>query len=110
MILSVLFHNCFLKEVRVRFIGFGTEEDEWVNIKKAVRGRSIPFEHSECCKVMVGDLVLCLQVTIKIPLIVLNNLLTLLLLNLQFLAQYLGEKRPINLLRCSGLGDRTENS
>ncbi|KAB1996288.1 hypothetical protein ERO13_D13G193600v2 [Gossypium hirsutum] len=48
-------------EVRVRFVGFGAEEDEWVNVKKAVRGRSIPFEHSECCKVMVGGLVLCLQ-------------------------------------------------
>ncbi|MBA0668821.1 hypothetical protein Goklo_001699, partial [Gossypium klotzschianum] len=67
MILSVLFYKlfdkmyCFLKEVRVRFVGFGAEEDEWVNVKKAVRGRSIPFEHSECCKVMVGGLVLCLQ-------------------------------------------------
>ncbi|XWS72514.1 hypothetical protein CRYUN_Cryun02cG0046400 [Craigia yunnanensis] len=48
-------------EVRVRFIGFGAEEDEWVNVKKAVRERSIPFEHSECHKVIVGDLVLCLQ-------------------------------------------------
>ncbi|XVF89156.1 hypothetical protein PTKIN_Ptkin19aG0107600 [Pterospermum kingtungense] len=48
-------------EVRVRFIGFGAEEDEWVNVKKAVRERSIPFEHSECHKVKVGDLVLCLQ-------------------------------------------------
>ncbi|KAL1128023.1 hypothetical protein V6Z11_A13G218700 [Gossypium hirsutum] len=48
-------------EVCVRFVGFGAEEDEWVNVKKAVRGLSIPFEHSECCKVMVGGLVLCLQ-------------------------------------------------
>ncbi|KAB2049887.1 hypothetical protein ES319_A13G207600v1 [Gossypium barbadense] len=48
-------------EVCVRFVGFGAEEDEWVNVKKAVRGRSIPFEHSKCCKVMVGGLVLCLQ-------------------------------------------------
>ncbi|GKV03459.1 hypothetical protein SLEP1_g15751 [Rubroshorea leprosula] len=48
-------------EVRVRFVGFGAEEDEWVNVKKAVRVRSIPFEHSECHKVKVGDLVLCLQ-------------------------------------------------
>ncbi|TYI73619.1 hypothetical protein E1A91_D07G141400v1 [Gossypium mustelinum] len=30
-------------EVRARFVGFGAEEDEWVNVKKAVRGRSIPF-------------------------------------------------------------------
>ena len=55
---------CLLKEVRVRFVGFGAEEDEWVNVKKAVRERSIPFEHSECHKVTIGDLVLCLQVTI----------------------------------------------
>ncbi|GLT85453.1 hypothetical protein SLE2022_036430 [Rubroshorea leprosula] len=48
-------------EVQVRFVGFGAEEDEWVNVKKAVRVRSIPFEHSECHKVKVGDLVLCLQ-------------------------------------------------
>ncbi|KAH1067418.1 hypothetical protein J1N35_032405 [Gossypium stocksii] len=48
-------------EVRVRFVGFGAEDDEWVNVKKAVRERSIPFEHSECNKVTIGDLVLCLQ-------------------------------------------------
>ncbi|KAK8581958.1 hypothetical protein V6N12_072158 [Hibiscus sabdariffa] len=48
-------------EVRVRFVGYGAEDDEWVNVKKAVRERSIPFEHSECNKVAVGDLVLCLQ-------------------------------------------------
>ena len=54
-----------LKEVRVRFVGFGAEEDEWVSIKKAVRERSIPLEHSECHMVNVGDLVLCFQVIIK---------------------------------------------
>ncbi|GLT48188.1 hypothetical protein SLA2020_218290 [Shorea laevis] len=48
-------------EVRVRFVGFGADEDEWVNVKKAVRVRSVPFENSECYKVKVGDLVLCLQ-------------------------------------------------
>lgn len=48
-------------EVHVRFIGFGAEEDEWVNVKKAVRQRSVPLEHSECHKVKVGDLVLCFQ-------------------------------------------------
>lgn len=52
------------KEVRVRFVGFGAEEDEWVNIKTAVRERSIPLEHSECHLVKVGDLVLCFQVTV----------------------------------------------
>ncbi|KAJ4708107.1 Protein SAWADEE HOMEODOMAIN like [Melia azedarach] len=48
-------------EVRVRFVGFGAEEDEWVNVKKAVRERSIPLEHSDCHKLKVGDLVLCFQ-------------------------------------------------
>ncbi|KAJ6801722.1 SAWADEE HOMEODOMAIN-like protein 1 isoform X1 [Iris pallida] len=46
-------------EVRVRYQGFGAEEDEWVNVKKAVRERSIALESSECRKVAVGDLVLC---------------------------------------------------
>ncbi|KAI3868437.1 hypothetical protein MKW92_001630 [Papaver armeniacum] len=48
-------------EVRVRFAGFGAEEDEWVSVKKAVRERSIPIEPSECETVEVGDLVLCFQ-------------------------------------------------
>ncbi|KAK9273270.1 hypothetical protein L1049_018077 [Liquidambar formosana] len=48
-------------EVRVRFVGFGAEEDEWVNVKKAVRERSVPLEHSECQKIKVGDIVLCFQ-------------------------------------------------
>ncbi|XP_044471513.1 protein SAWADEE HOMEODOMAIN HOMOLOG 1-like [Mangifera indica] len=48
-------------EVRVRFIGFGAEEDEWVNVKKAVRERSVPVEHSDCHRLKVGDLVLCFQ-------------------------------------------------
>ena len=50
------------QEVRVRYHGFGAEEDEWVNVKKDVRERSIPVESSECQKVKVGDLVLCFQV------------------------------------------------
>ncbi|XP_062008479.1 protein SAWADEE HOMEODOMAIN HOMOLOG 1-like isoform X2 [Rosa rugosa] len=48
-------------EVRVRYAGFGREEDEWVNVRRAVRDRSIPLEESECHKVKVGDLVLCFQ-------------------------------------------------
>ncbi|XP_073126193.1 protein SAWADEE HOMEODOMAIN HOMOLOG 1-like isoform X2 [Henckelia pumila] len=44
-------------EVRVRYVGFGAEEDEWVNTRTAVRLRSIPLEHSECHKVKAGDLV-----------------------------------------------------
>ncbi|KAL9250554.1 sawadee homeodomain homolog 2-like protein [Drosera capensis] len=48
-------------EVRVRYVGYGAEEDEWVNVKGTVRERSIPVEHWECYKVRVGDLVLCFQ-------------------------------------------------
>ncbi|GMJ15763.1 DNA-binding transcription factor 1, SAWADEE homeodomain homolog 1 [Hibiscus trionum] len=61
---AFLSHRCISPgeaEVLVRFAGFGAEEDEWVNVKRAVRERSIPFEHFECHKVIVGDLVLCLQ-------------------------------------------------
>lgn len=45
-------------EVRVRFAGFGHDEDEWVNVRRGLRERSIPLEPSECHKVQVGDLVL----------------------------------------------------
>ncbi|XXG64348.1 hypothetical protein AAC387_Pa05g2327 [Persea americana] len=48
-------------EVRVRFVGFGAEEDEWVNTKKAVRERSLPLDPAECRKVREGDLVLCFR-------------------------------------------------
>ncbi|KAL6285624.1 hypothetical protein ACE6H2_010014 [Prunus campanulata] len=48
-------------EVRVRFYGFSREDDEWVNVTRAVHERSIPLEASECHKVKVGDLVLCFQ-------------------------------------------------
>ncbi|KAL8170486.1 hypothetical protein V2J09_022290 [Rumex salicifolius] len=48
-------------EARVRFSGFGNSHDEWLNIKTAVRPRSIPLEASECHRVKVGDLVLCFQ-------------------------------------------------
>lgn len=33
-----------------------------MNVKNAVRERSVPLEHSECHKVQVGDLVCCFQV------------------------------------------------
>ncbi|XP_038698376.1 protein SAWADEE HOMEODOMAIN HOMOLOG 1-like isoform X1 [Tripterygium wilfordii] len=55
------FRNSGEAEVLVRFVGFGAEEDEWINVKKAVRERSIPLEHTECNAVKVGDLVLCFQ-------------------------------------------------
>ena len=37
-----------------------------MNVKRGVRERSIPLEHSECHKVKVGDLVLCFQVTFSL--------------------------------------------
>ncbi|XP_022734504.1 protein SAWADEE HOMEODOMAIN HOMOLOG 2-like [Durio zibethinus] len=52
-------------EVEVRFAGFGPEEDEWVNIRKHVRQRSLPCEASECVAVLPGDLILCFQVDIR---------------------------------------------
>lgn len=56
-------YSCYMsQEVKVRFSGFGREEDEWVDVRGAVRERSIPLEASECPKVKVGDLVLCFQV------------------------------------------------
>ncbi|KAK8938748.1 hypothetical protein KSP39_PZI011663 [Platanthera zijinensis] len=48
-------------EVRVRFVGFGPDEDEWVNVRKAVRERSVPMESSECWKLKEGDLLLCFR-------------------------------------------------
>ncbi|XP_021683099.1 protein SAWADEE HOMEODOMAIN HOMOLOG 2 isoform X2 [Hevea brasiliensis] len=48
-------------EVLVRFAGFGPDEDEWVNIRKLVRQRSLPCEASECVAVLPGDLILCFQ-------------------------------------------------
>ncbi|XP_055827281.1 protein SAWADEE HOMEODOMAIN HOMOLOG 1 [Solanum dulcamara] len=48
-------------EVRVRFAGFGNEEDEWVNVKRGVRERSVPLEPSECDKLNVGDHVMCFR-------------------------------------------------
>lgn len=50
-----------LPEVKVRFAGFGSEEDEWVNITNAVRQRSLPCETTECVAVLPGDLILCFQ-------------------------------------------------
>ncbi|KAJ1289228.1 hypothetical protein BS78_02G148300 [Paspalum vaginatum] len=48
-------------EVRVRFSGFGAEEDEWINVRKCVRQRSLPCEATECVAVLPGDLILCFQ-------------------------------------------------
>ncbi|RWW15860.1 hypothetical protein GW17_00020285 [Ensete ventricosum] len=49
-------------EVRVRFSGFGVEEDEWINVRRCVRQRSLPCEAAECVAVLPGDLILCFQV------------------------------------------------
>ncbi|KAK7255448.1 hypothetical protein RIF29_28858 [Crotalaria pallida] len=49
-------------EVRIRYAGFGKDEDEWVNVKDGVREASIPLEPSDCHKVKDGDLVLCFVV------------------------------------------------
>ncbi|GFZ08077.1 SAWADEE HOMEODOMAIN protein [Actinidia rufa] len=57
--LSIITHY----EVRVRFSGFSYDQDEWVNVKRGVRKRSIPLEPSECHRVKVGDLVLCFRET-----------------------------------------------
>jgi len=54
------------QEVLVRFAGFGPEEDEWINIRRHVRPRSLPCESSECVVVIPGDLILCFQVGIAI--------------------------------------------
>ncbi|KAI0491578.1 hypothetical protein KFK09_025838 [Dendrobium nobile] len=43
------------------FDGFGPEEDEWINVRKGVRERSIPMESSECWKIKEGDIVLCFR-------------------------------------------------
>ncbi|KAM0935747.1 putative transcription factor homeobox-WOX family [Dioscorea sansibarensis] len=64
---DVLAFVCYRKfeagelEVRVRFLGMGEEEDEWVNVLESVRQRSVPCESAECAVVLPGDLILCFQ-------------------------------------------------
>ncbi|KAF3666009.1 putative lachrymatory-factor synthase-like [Capsicum annuum] len=53
-------------EVLLRYVGFGSEEDEWINVRKSVRERSVSLENSECNKVRVGDPVLCFQETVHL--------------------------------------------
>ncbi|MCO5562799.1 hypothetical protein L7F22_016431 [Adiantum nelumboides] len=50
-----------LQEVRVRYVGFGADDDEWVNVRNCVRLRSLPCEASECVSVLPGDIVLCFK-------------------------------------------------
>lgn len=59
--ISHRFLNSEEPEALVRFVGFGTGEDEWVNVRKAIRERSVALEDSECNKVKVGDTILCFQ-------------------------------------------------
>ncbi|KAL0372121.1 UNVERIFIED_CONTAM: protein SAWADEE HOMEODOMAIN1 [Sesamum calycinum] len=47
--------------VRVRFAGFGKEEDEWVNVKRAVRERSIPLDIQSVTGSMLVILFLCFR-------------------------------------------------
>nr|KAJ0219487.1 hypothetical protein LSAT_V11C300147280 [Lactuca sativa] len=37
----------------------GHDQDEWLNVRKGLRKRSIPLVPSDCHKVKVGDLLLC---------------------------------------------------
>ncbi|KAL2326758.1 hypothetical protein Fmac_020185 [Flemingia macrophylla] len=48
-------------EVLVRFPAFQPGEEEWINIRKHVRPRSLPCVPSDCVLVIPGDLVLCFQ-------------------------------------------------
>ncbi|KAL3528699.1 hypothetical protein ACH5RR_008021 [Cinchona calisaya] len=48
-------------EVRVRYGGYDKDQDEWLNVKRAIRERSIPLDDSECERVKVGDHVLCFR-------------------------------------------------
>ncbi|PHT57283.1 hypothetical protein CQW23_05769 [Capsicum baccatum] len=53
--------SCCEKEVLVWFAGFGAEEDEWVNVRKRVRQRSLPCEASESVTVRPTDVILRFQ-------------------------------------------------
>lgn len=75
-------------EVRVRFAGFGSEEDEWVNIATAVRQRSLPCETTECVAVLPGDLILCFQVGAQKSLTILDIVALEIFFFLMKLARY----------------------
>lgn len=51
-----------LQEVLVRFAGFSRKDNEWLNVKNAVRERSIQLQPNECGTVNTGDAVVCHQV------------------------------------------------
>lgn len=54
------------QEVLVQFAAFGPQEDEWVNVRRNVRTRSLPCLSSECVAVLPGDLILCFQVGVSV--------------------------------------------
>jgi hypothetical protein len=43
------------QEVRVQFLGFGSEDYQWVSIKNAVPQRSFPCETIKCVVVLPGE-------------------------------------------------------
>lgn len=49
----------------MRFAGFGAEDDEWINVKNAVRRRSLPCDAFDCLHIKPGDLICCFQETIE---------------------------------------------
>ncbi|XBI50800.1 hypothetical protein VPH35_114156 [Triticum aestivum] len=49
------------QEVQVWFSGFWAEEEEWINVCKSLRLRSLPCVARECVDVLPGDLILCYQ-------------------------------------------------
>ncbi|KAL1833176.1 hypothetical protein ACET3Z_002827 [Daucus carota] len=48
-------------EARVRFAGYGPEDDEWLNVKECIRECSLGIDHSECQMLKPGNLVVCFQ-------------------------------------------------
>ncbi|KMZ60332.1 hypothetical protein ZOSMA_5G01990 [Zostera marina] len=57
--LSHRFNDHCQFECLIRYENFGTDEDEWVIVKEAVRRRSVPIDSDECYRVAVGDHVIC---------------------------------------------------
>lgn len=47
----------------MRFVGYGPEDDEWLNVKESIRECSLGIDHSECQILKPGNLVVCFQVT-----------------------------------------------
>lgn len=43
----------------MRFVGYGPEDDEWLNVKESIRECSLGIDHSECQILKPGNLVVC---------------------------------------------------